>query len=101
MKYRAKYEIFATMLEVASSSKEGAAKTKIMYKSLLSHIQLKKYLALLLENGLIEEFYKERRDGKHKKAFYKPTDKGKRFLFLYNEINNSFSLEPAQKYLFP
>ena len=88
------------MLEIASSE-ENATRTKIMYKSFLSHIQLKKYLAFLLENGLIKEFYKKGSDGKHKKAFYKPTDKGKRFLFLYNEINNSFSLEPAQKYLFP
>jgi predicted transcriptional regulator len=45
MKYRARYEIFATMLEVASSKKAHAIRTKIMNKSLLSHTQLKKYLA--------------------------------------------------------
>jgi predicted transcriptional regulator len=86
MKYRARYEIFATILEVASSGKEDATRTK-----------RKEYLALLVENDLTEEFYKGGRYGKHEKAFYKPTDRGKRFLFLYNEINNSFSLELTQK----
>src|SRR5918994_3520047 len=100
MTYRFRYEIFATMLEVASSEKEDATKTKIMNKSLLSYTQLKEYLALLVENDLIEEFYKERRYGKHEKAFYRLTDRGKRFLFLYNKINNSFS-KPVQRYLFP
>jgi hypothetical protein len=61
--------------------------------------KLKEYLALLVENSLIEEYHKERRYGKHEKTFLQPTDKGKRFLFLYNKINNSFSLKPAQKYL--
>ena len=100
MKYRARYEIFATMLEVASSKKAHAIRTKIMNKSFLSHTQLKKLPCLLVENDLIEGFYKEGRDdNKHEKTFYKPTDRGKRFLFLYNEINNSFS-KPAQRYLF-
>jgi len=49
------------MLEVASNSKEDASRTTIMYKSFLSYMQLKEYLALLLENGLIEEYH---RDGK-------------------------------------
>jgi predicted transcriptional regulator len=99
MAHRFRYDIFATVLEVASSEKEDATRTKIMNKSLLSYTQLKEYLALLVENSLIEEHHKEGRYGKHKKAFYKPTDKGERFLFLYNKINNSFSLKPAQKYL--
>jgi predicted transcriptional regulator len=97
MTHRFKYDIFATMLEVASSEKEDATRTKIMNKSLLSSTQLKEYLALLVENSLIEEYHKERKYGKHEKAFYKPTYKGKRFLFLYNEINNSFSLKPRRK----
>ena len=97
MTHRFRYEIFATMLEVANSKKEDTTKTKIMNKLLLSYTQLKEYLALLVENSLIEEYHKERKYGKHEKAFYKPTYKGKRFLFLYNEINNSFSLEPRRK----
>ena len=88
MTHRFRYEIFATMLEVASSEKEDATKTKIMNKSLLSYTQLKEYLALLVENDLIEEFHKEGRYSKHEKTYYKPTDKGKRFLSLYNKINN-------------
>jgi predicted transcriptional regulator len=84
MKYRGRYEVFATMLEAANSEKD-TSRTIIRYKAFLSYIQLKDNLALLLENGLIKKFYK---DGK---AVYKPTDKGKRFLSLYNEINNSIS----------
>src|SRR5919109_3374702 len=75
MTHRFRYEIFATMLEVASGEKEDATKTKIMNKSLLSYTQLKEYLALLVENDLIGEFYKEGKDDKHEKVFYKPTDK--------------------------
>jgi predicted transcriptional regulator len=90
MTHRFRYDIFATMLEVASSNREDATKAKIMNKSLLSYTQLKEYLALLVENDLIEEFHKEERYGKHEKAFYKPTDKGKRFMFLYKKINDSF-----------
>ena len=41
MTHHFKYDIFATMLEVASSEKEDATRTKIMNKSLLSSTQLK------------------------------------------------------------
>jgi predicted transcriptional regulator len=68
MTHRFRYEIFATMLEVASSEKEDATKTKIMNKSLLSYTQLKEYLALLVENDLIEEFHKEERYGKQESS---------------------------------
>jgi predicted transcriptional regulator len=32
----------------------GATKTKIMYKAFLSYSQLKEYLAMLMENSLLE-----------------------------------------------
>jgi predicted transcriptional regulator len=35
-----------------------------MYKSFLSHTQLKEYLALLLEKGLVEEYYGENKQEK-------------------------------------
>ena len=34
---------------------EGAFRTSIMYKSFLSHAQLKEYLQFLVERGLIDE----------------------------------------------
>jgi predicted transcriptional regulator len=89
MKYRGRYEIFATILEVISSKE--ASKTTIMYKSFLSHAQLKEYLALLLEKRLVEEYY---RGDKQKKGFFRLTDKGMHFLFLFNEINNSLAHKP-------
>jgi predicted transcriptional regulator len=68
MTHRFRYDIFATMLEVASSNKEDATKAKIMNQSLLSYTQLKEYLALLVENGLIEELHKEERYGKQESS---------------------------------
>jgi hypothetical protein len=41
MKYQARYEILATILEVASSD-EDTSRATIMYKSFLSHAQLYK-----------------------------------------------------------
>jgi predicted transcriptional regulator len=51
VKYRSRTDIAALILEAANG---GAAKTKIMYRAFLSYAQLKEYLAVLLENGLIE-----------------------------------------------
>ena len=78
------------MLEVANSE-EDTSRTTIMYKSFLSYTQLKEYLALLLEKGLVEEYY---RGDKQKKGFFRLTDKGMHFLFLFNEINNSLAHKP-------
>jgi predicted transcriptional regulator len=40
---------------INDSDSEGATKTSIMYKSFLSYAQLKEYLSLLLEKGLINK----------------------------------------------
>ena len=50
MKYRSRTELASNILEVANG---GATKTKIMYKAYLSYAQLKEYLAMLIQNGLI------------------------------------------------
>ena len=44
---------------INDSDSEGATKTSIMYKSFLSHAQLKEYLSLLLEKGLINQVPKQ------------------------------------------
>jgi predicted transcriptional regulator len=40
---------------IKDSGSEGASRTSIMYKSYLSHAQLKEYLSLLVEKALLEE----------------------------------------------
>ncbi|MGA7008346.1 MAG: winged helix-turn-helix domain-containing protein [Nitrososphaeraceae archaeon] len=50
MKYRSRTDITGLILEAANG---GATKTKIMYKAFLSFAQLKEYLAMLTQNGLI------------------------------------------------
>ena len=57
----------------------GATKTKLMYSAFISFNQLREYLLLLVENGLIQ--YEE---GKHT---YRTTEKGIRFLNLQNKID--------------
>ena len=54
-------------------------KTKIMYKALLSYPQLKEYLSALIENGLLD--YQEAMQ------VYRTTDKGNRFLHVYNQLS--------------
>ena len=50
MKYRSRTELASNILEAANG---GATKTKIMYKAFLSYAQLKEYLAMLTQNGLV------------------------------------------------
>ena len=79
MKYRSRSDIVGLILEAANG---GATKTKIMYKSYLSFAQLRDYLAMLIEQGLVE--YEEMRH------LFKTTSKGLRVLELQNEINDKF-----------
>jgi predicted transcriptional regulator len=75
LKYRSRTEIVAMILEAANG---GATKTKIMYKAFLSYAQLREYLAVLIENGLLE--YMEGTQT------YKTTAKGLNFLKMHSEI---------------
>jgi predicted transcriptional regulator len=63
------------ILEAANGS---ATKTKIMYKAFLSYEQLREYLALLIENNLVEYL-----EGSQT---YKTTEKGLNLLKMHNEI---------------
>ena len=75
MKYRSRTDIVSQILEAANG---GATKTKIMYKAYLSYAQLKEYLSVLVENGLLE-FEKGTQT-------YKTTSKGLQFLKTYSQI---------------
>ena len=51
---RNRIEIIAQILEVVNEgSDDGVTKTKIMYKAFLNYAQLKEYLTILTENGLL------------------------------------------------
>lgn len=75
MKYRSRTDIVSQILEAASG---GTTKTKIMYKAYLSYAQLKEYISVLVENGLLE-FEKGNQS-------YKTTPKGQLFLKTYSQI---------------
>jgi predicted transcriptional regulator len=78
MKHRNRLEIIALILQ-NSSDESGASQKKIMYRSFLSYHHLKDYLTLLLVNGLIEFLGNQRK--------YRITAKGKKFLQIYNGLN--------------
>jgi predicted transcriptional regulator len=79
-KYRSRLDIAAEILKVAQVN-SGVNKTKIMYSVFLSFPQLKEYLAFLLENQLLEGVTEN-------KNLYRTTEKGKRFLNNYREMNS-------------
>lgn len=69
------------ILEAASSGgDDGVTKTKIMYKAFLSYSQLKEYLAIMLDNGLL--------DYHGGTQTYRPTGKGFKFLRIYNQMDD-------------
>ena len=76
MKYRSRTDICSQILEAANG---GTTKTRIMYNAYLSYAQLKEYLSVLTENGLLEY-----QDGEKK---YKTTEKGLQFLKAYEHMN--------------
>ena len=76
MKYRSRSDIVGLLLDAANGG--GATKTKLMYKAYLSFNQLREYLTLLVENGLIEY------EGGQT---YRTTEKGIRVLNLQNAMD--------------
>jgi predicted transcriptional regulator len=76
MKNRARQDINAMILEAAAV---GENKTRIMYKAYISHNQLCAHLKELQENGLLEYRLGDQT--------YMTTQKGKRYLEIYNTMN--------------
>jgi len=77
MKCRSRSDIVGLLLDAANGG--GATKTKLMYKVYLSFNQLREYLALLVENGLIE--YQEGMQT------YRTTGKGIQLLQIQNTMD--------------
>jgi predicted transcriptional regulator len=88
--YRKRYVIIASILGIINDSKdEGAFITLIMYKSFLSHAQLKEYLQFLAERGLIDQLPLQIKKNNGKKKYnYKITEKGLRLLKIVQQIEN-------------
>ena len=86
MKYRSRTDITAQILEAANG---GVTKTKIMYKAFLSYAQLKEYLTVPIENGLLEYIEGEQ--------IYRTTEKGNRFLKIYNQIGEYVAADMSEK----
>lgn len=74
--YRTRIEIIIEILKTANGG--NATRTKIMYQSYLSYFQLKEYLPMLTERGLIS-YNSDTRT-------YKTTEKGLMLLEAYNVL---------------
>ena len=83
MIHRSRIDITSLILEVANGG--NATKTNIMYKAFLSYNQLKEQLAILTEKDLLR--YDE------DTRTFKTTEKGIRFLQIYNLIDEMIKEE--------
>jgi predicted transcriptional regulator len=80
MKYRSRTELIRDILQTARSDGNGVVKTKIMYNAFLSYHQVKEYLTILIDNGLLQHDL-----GNQK---FRITEKGLRFLQLCDQIGD-------------
>jgi len=94
MKNRSGIDIMAKILH-AANERSGAGRTKILYRAFLSYAQLKEYLQVLTERGLLRYDVDAQT--------FKTTQKGLRFLDTYNQINDAIKIsspprpQPQQK----
>ena len=86
MAYRSRPEIISGILEAANG---GITKTKLMYKVFLSQGQMKQYLTILTESDLLRYDLVSRT--------FKTTEKGLRFVNLYNQIKQIMKEEKEQQ----
>ena len=87
MKYRSRIDLICQILKVANGG--GITKTRLMYKVFLSHDQLKGYVKVLTESDLLRYDSVTRT--------FKTTEKGLRFLNLYNKIDQLMKEEEEQQ----
>jgi predicted transcriptional regulator len=82
--------ITTLILEVAND--DGATKTMLMYKVFLSQSQLKEYVKLLTESGLLRYDFVTRT--------FKTTQKGLRFLNFYNKTDQLMMGDEEQQQVY-
>lgn len=75
---RSRFEI---MVDILSSAKEGANKTRIVYEAYLNFKQAEEYLNFLMEAELLVKKYTG-----GNKTVYHITDKGQEMLERYTEL---------------
>jgi predicted transcriptional regulator len=85
MKYRTRFEIASSILNVALEG--NASKRRLMYASYLSSSQINEYLGFLMANGLIMT--------DKGKRVYSLTEKGLRFLRVYEDLSKLIPLEDS------
>jgi predicted transcriptional regulator len=85
MKYRSRFAIASNILEVARAG--NATKTRLMYGSFLSFAQINQYLKFLVANSLVMKNEEMRT--------YSLTEKGLRFLRIYEEMSQLIPLNEA------
>jgi predicted transcriptional regulator len=73
--YRSRADIIAAILRVVTE--RAATKTRIMYRAFLSSSQLKQYIPILLDNGLLAT--------NEERSIYNVTENGMRLLQLYHQ----------------
>jgi predicted transcriptional regulator len=88
-KYRSRTEIIHDILRTANSDGNGASQTKVMYNAFLSYIQVKEYLAILVDNGLLQYDLHSRK--------FRITEKGLSFLQLYEQIDDLIEDEEQEQ----
>ncbi len=88
-KNRNRMEIVANLLTIA---KNGALKTHLMYRANLSYLMVTEYLAFLSKASLIKESIDP--DGTTK--LYRTTDKGLKYLEVYESLREIVGFEPPK-----
>ena len=84
--YRSRIQIAADILKIA---KDGSRKTRIMYQGNLSFDLLQKYLDMLVNFGLL--------DVRGSEKSYIATEKGRRFLEDYRELQKYSEVADSKK----
>ncbi len=76
------------MAMILRSAMKGASRTRLMYGAYLSYAQLKEYISLLENKGLL--IYEEGLQ------IYRPTPKALQFLNIYEEFRDLFSVDSSK-----
>jgi predicted transcriptional regulator len=86
--YRDRTELVASVLEVINGRSLNAS--QIMYRSFLSYTQMKQYVSILIDAGLIRTYQEE-----NQRRAYRITDKGLMFLHLHNQLDELLLITTA------
>jgi predicted transcriptional regulator len=88
-KYRTRTELIGDILQAARSYGGGARRTQIMYNAFLPYGQMKEYLTILINNGLLKH------DVGNQK--FRITEKGPGLLQLYEQIDDLIEKKENQQ----